>query len=95
MFALDKESGKIVWSFGLESRSESSPVAVYNDKGDAWIIQADESGTLTMLNGKTGEKCSTLDLGGKIQGSPAVYKDYLVIGTCSKDNSFMYGIKLN
>ena len=35
-----------------------------------------------------------LELGGKIQGSPAVYKDTLVIGTCDKDNSFMYGIKI-
>ena len=95
ILALNKKTGEVKWQYALTAEAVSSPVAVYNDKGDAWIIQADESGTLTMLNGKTGEKCSTLDLGGKIQGSPAVYKDYLVIGTCSKDNSFMYGIKLN
>ena len=35
-----------------------------------------------------------LSLGGEIQGSPAVYKDMLVIGTCSKDNAYMYGVRI-
>ena len=35
-----------------------------------------------------------LDLKGEIQASPAVYKDMLVIGTCSKDNAYMYGIRI-
>lgn len=30
----------------------------------------------------------------EIQGSPAVYKDMLVIGTCSKDNAYMYGVRI-
>ena len=38
--------------------------------------------------------CALKCMGGEIQGSPAVYRDILVIGTCSKDNAFMYGIKL-
>ena len=95
ILALEKSSGKVVWQYNLSAETVSSPVAVYNDKGDAWIIQADESGALTMLDGKTGEFKSTLNLGGAIQGSPAVYKNYLVIGTCSKDNSYMYGIRID
>ena len=72
----------------------SSPVAVYNKAGKAWIIQADQKGRLYLLDGRTGEIRSTLALGGQIDASPAVYNDMLVIGTCSKDNAAMYGIKI-
>ena len=94
ILALDKNSGQVVWEKALTDEAISSPVAVYDARGEAWIIQGDEGGNLTMLNGKTGAVRSTLNLGGSIQGSPAVYKNYLVIGTCSKDNAFMYGIRI-
>ena len=95
IIALDKASGKVAWQHKLSAETISSPVAVYNEEGDAWIIQGDENGDLTLLNARTGAVRSTLSLGGKIQGSPAVYKNYLVIGTCDKDNAFMYGIKID
>ena len=95
ILALDKETGKVVWQKSLSAEAISSPVAVYNKRGDAWIIQGDAGGNLTMLKGSTGEVCTTLNLGGEIQGSPAVYKDILVVGTCSKDNHMMYGIRIH
>ena len=94
VIAFNKDSGSVAWEYGLPAETISSPVAVYNEAGDAWIIQADGDGTLHLLDGRTGSLRSTLDLGGKIQGSPAVFKDILVIGTCSKDNSYMYGIRI-
>ncbi|MBR6184721.1 MAG: PQQ-binding-like beta-propeller repeat protein [Clostridia bacterium] len=94
IIALNKQSGAVVWEHALPDEAVSSPVAVYNARGDAWIIQGDEGGNLTMLDGLTGTVRSTLNLGGAIQGSPAVYKDYLVIGTCSKDNAYMYCLKI-
>ena len=92
--ALNKQNGEVVWEKALADEAISSPVAVYNDRGDAWIIQGDEGGNLTMLDGRTGAVRSTVNLGGSIQGSPAVYKDYLVVGTCSKDNAYMYCLKI-
>ncbi len=92
--ALNKETGEVAWQYHLNAEAISSPVAVYNEAGDAWLIQADKEGTLHMLDAQSGAYLSSLDLGGEIQGSPAVYKDTLVIGTCSKGNSYMYGIKL-
>ncbi len=94
VIAFNKSTGSPEWRFNMAANAVSSPVAVYNDAGDAWIIQADQDGTLHMLNGRTGREISSLDLGGEIQASPAVYKDTLVIGTCAKDNAFMYGIEL-
>lgn len=91
--AFNKADGSVVWTHDMAADSISSPVAVYNSEGRAWIIQADGEGTLYMLDGRTGSTLSTLNLGGKIEGSPAVYKDVLVIGTCSKDAQ-MYAIKL-
>lgn len=94
VIALNKDTGRVEWEYDLANETVSSPVAVYNEAGEAWIIQADGKGLLTMLDGETGKCCSTLNLGGNIEGSPAVYRNILVIGTCSKDNSYMYGIEL-
>lgn len=94
VLALEKSTGAVRWQKNLDTTAISSPVAVYNQAGEAWIIQADEGGTLHMLDGLTGTQRGTLSLGGSIQSSPAVYRDILVIGTCSKGNAYMYGIKL-
>ena len=94
ILALDKQTGRLVWEHALKDEAVSSPVAVYNEFGDAWIIQGDQGGNLTMLNARTGEVRNTLNLGGAIEGSPAVYRNYLVVGTCSKDNACMYGIRI-
>ena len=94
VIALDKETGAVKWTFEMAADSISSPVAVYNAAGKGWIIQAEGDGTLHLLDGLTGQERNSLALGGEIQGSPAVYRDILVIGTCSRDNAFMYGIKL-
>lgn len=94
VIALNKETGNVAWEYAMEHETVSSPVAVYNESGEAWLIQADESGLLHLLNASTGKLCSQLDLEGEIQASPAVFKNTLVIGTCSKDNAFMYGIAI-
>ena len=94
MLALNKQTGDVVWQRELEANAISSPVAVYNKDGRGWIIQADQKGRLYLLDGLTGQVRNTLALGGQIDASPAVYNDMLVIGTCSKENAFMYGIRI-
>ncbi len=94
VIAFDKTTGSIVWQQNMKDYSWSSPVAVYNEQGDAWIIQGDSAGVLHMLDGQTGSILSSLQLEGKIEASPAVYNDILVIGTSSKAASNIYGIQL-
>ena len=94
LLAMDKASGEIVWTYGLDAYSYSSPVAVYNAEGRGWIIQASSSGVMTLLDGVTGDVVNTLKVEGTIDASPAVYNDTLVIGTTGKNTSFIYGIKL-
>ena len=98
--ALDKETGKEKWKKELDTTAVSSPVLVYNDMGNAWLIQADESGVLHLMDAATGVELNTLDLGAPIQGSPAVYGNVLVIGTggttekSKQAEGAMYGIRL-
>ena len=94
ILALNENTGAEVWRCELSAEAISSPVAVYNANGKSWVVQADRNGVLYLLDGLTGEIRSKLDLGGDIQASPAVYNNMLVIGTCSKDNAYMYGIKI-
>ena len=94
LLALDQETGSIVWVRGLSARSESSPVAVYDETGRGWVIQASEDGEILLLDGLTGKVIHQLSVEGKIEASPAVYNDMLVIGTTGKDTSFIYGIRI-
>lgn len=94
VIALDRKSGAEVWRTPIAAGAISSPVAVYNQAGEAFIIQGDLGGRLTMMEGMTGRVLTSLDLGGSIEGSPAVYSDMLVVGTSSKDNANMYGVRI-
>ncbi len=95
LLALDKATGKVVWHKEMDAYCYSSPVAVYDESGRGWIIQASANGMLYLMDGLTGEVISTLQVNGVIEGSPAVYNNTLVIGTTGKDTSYIYGIALN
>lgn len=95
LIALDKNSGEVVWHKEMNAYSYSSPVAVYDEDGRGWIIQACSNGTIYLLDGLTGETVNTLSVNGVIEASPAVYDDTLVIGTTGKGTSYIYGIKIN
>lgn len=95
LIALDKQSGQEKWRYDMKAESISSPVAVYNEAGNGWVVQCDSAGNVTLLDGLTGYVCSTTNLGGTIEASPAVYRDKLVVGTCSKDNARMYCLQIH
>lgn len=94
MLALDKKTGEVVWQQNMQSFSWSSPVAVYNEAGDAWILQGDSSGILKLMDGQTGAVLNSIELDGAITGSPAVYNDMLVVGTSGKGVSKIYGVQI-
>ncbi|MEG2315421.1 MAG: PQQ-binding-like beta-propeller repeat protein, partial [Clostridia bacterium] len=83
------------WQSALTASAVSSPVAVYNENGDAWIIQAQSDGSIHLMDGKSGEIVNTLKLDGEITASPAVYGNLLVIGTTGKDTGAVYCIKID
>ncbi len=94
LIALDKDTGRTEWAMGMESRTESSPVAVYDGDGNGWIIQCAQDGNIYMVDGLTGREVGQLKLEAEILASPAVYNDTMVIGTTGKGTSDIYGIEI-
>ncbi len=92
LVALDAETGIEKWRYSLEYFAWSSPVAVYNDAGDGYILLGDTGGTLHFLDGSTGALLQTLPLNGNIEATPAIFNDTLVVGT---RNEKIYGITIH
>ncbi len=95
VIALEKKSGSLRWAYGLSSRSDSSPVAVYDASGNGRVVQCSSDGRIVMLDGLTGQEVSSLKVVGTIEASPAVYNGIMVIGTTGAGKSFIYGIAVN
>ena len=62
VIALNKADGKVVWETALESATLSSPVAIYNEDGDAWLIQAESNGKIHLMDATNGSILDTLTL---------------------------------
>ena len=101
VIALNKADGTVVWQTALESAALSSPVAIYNEDGDAWLIQAESNGKIHLMNASDGSILDTLTLTASEEGaqllidaSPAVYGNLMVIGTTGKNAGGVYCIKI-
>ena len=89
--ALDKQTGEVVWESLFDNYMWSSPVDVYDDEGNGYIIQGDSAGNLHILDGKTGYKLNSVTLNANIQSSPAVFNNTLVVAT---RGGTIYGVKI-
>ncbi len=78
--ALDKKTGEKLWEFPTKMYSWSSPVDFYDSNGKCYVAYTTFGGYLYILDGQTGEQLTSLDLGGKVEASPAVYNGHLVVG---------------
>ena len=91
LVALDTKTGRIVWEKYMSNYTWSSPVAVYDKDGNAYILVCDSAGNIRMLD-SNGNVLSSLNLGSNVEASPAVYENTLVVGTRGQK---IYGIKIN
>ncbi|MEN6338705.1 MAG: PQQ-binding-like beta-propeller repeat protein [Clostridiaceae bacterium] len=85
--ALDKSTGAVVWSVEQTNDYWSSPVVVYDEQGKAYLIQCDRGGYVTLYDASTGDELNTIDLGSRIDSTPAVFNNMLVVGTRGKGGS--------
>lgn len=85
--ALDKSTGAVVWSIEQSNDYWSSPVVVYDEQGKAYLIQCDRGGYVTLYDASTGDKLNSIDLGSRIDSTPAVFNNMLVVGTRGKGGS--------
>jgi len=79
--ALDKSTGEVVWEQQTQVYSWSSPVAVYDSEGNGYIVYCNSGFYMYLLDGLTGEVLDSVNLGGNIEASPAVFNGRVVVGT--------------
>ena len=84
LLALDTETGETVWEMPMSNYAWSSPVAIYEPDGNAYVVICDSAGYAMLVDGATGSRCYTISLGGLVEASPAVFEDTLVVGTRAK-----------
>ncbi len=82
--AYDKKTGNIVWSVEQTNDYWASPVVVYDAQGKAYLIQCDRGGIVTFYDASSGMQLSTIDLGSRIDSTPAVFDNMVVVGTRGK-----------
>ena len=94
LLALDKTTGAVRWTFKMAKYTWSSPVAVYDANGNAYIVVCEGSNTggkVFLLDGKTGTLLNTFEAEKNIEASPAVYGNMIVVGTRGMK---IWGIKI-
>jgi len=91
LLALDKESGKEVWTVDIDYYCWSSPTAVYTKEGKSYLIVCDSGGFMRLIEGVSGKELDRIPLEANIEASPAVYENMIVVGTRGQK---IWGIKL-
>lgn len=82
LVALDKKTGKEVWKLKMRRYAWSSPVAVYDENGNASICNRRlPKARFASVDGRTGKVLDSIELGSNIEASPAVFNDTIVVGT--------------
>ena len=94
LIALWRDTGATVWIHGMDDYCYSSPVAVYDEDGNGWIIQCASDGYIFLLDGREGNVIGRMRVDGVIDASPAVYRDIMVIPASSDIQSHVYAIRL-
>lgn len=92
LVAYDKATGEERWVKDLDAYTWSSPILLYDDDGNGYVVEFDSSGKCYLFDGRSGELLDKLDLGeGNFEASPAAFDNMIVIGS---RGSKIFGIKL-
>ena len=81
LVALDTITGDELWRLDMTYYAWSSPVGVYDENGNGYVVLCDSNGTAHFIDGTTGQVLDTEYLGGLVEASPAVYNNMIVVGT--------------
>jgi outer membrane protein assembly factor BamB len=84
LIALDKKTGKPVWTRELADYSWSSPIAITGDDGHQYGVFGDSAGMLHLFDPNTGEDLDTVSLEKNIEASPAAYGNMIVVASYAK-----------
>ena len=89
--ALRKDTGEIAWEFQSDMYSWSSPVDIYDENGNGYLLYCTTGGYMYLIDGLTGTRLDAINLGSNIEASPICYNNTVVVGTRGQQ---IYGVRL-
>ena len=85
IMAFDRNTGAVRWEITQTGNADyvSSPLVVYNARGDAYLIACDRDGGIRLYDAaRPGENALyALDLGERIDATPVAFNNYIVVAT--------------
>lgn len=85
LMAFDRKTGAVRWEITQTGNADyvSSPLVMYNARGDAYLIACDRDGGIRLYDAaRPGENALyALDLGERIDATPVAYGNYIVVAT--------------
>lgn len=91
LVALSTADGHEVWCCDFAGYPWSSPVPIYDENGNGYLIQCNSTGYIHLIDGQTGTILYEAPLGANVEASPAIYGNRIVIGT---RGGVIYGIEI-
>ena len=98
--AYDRNTGSVRWTITQTGNADyvSSPLVVYNARGDAYLIACDRSGGIRLYDAANPgqNSLSGLTLGERIDATPVAYGNYVVVATTgSTEQPRLFCLKLS
>lgn len=85
MVAFDTDTGEIKYQTPLNFYAWSSPIAVYNENDEMFIITADTIGTFYIIEGSTGKILFKKVMGNNFESTPIVIGNEIVVGSRGRE----------
>ena len=79
--AMNRKTGETVYEIPLKHYAWSSPVGFLNEKDEMFILTADCSGNMYLIDAKGGTLINTLHVGNNFESSPVVSGNSAVVGS--------------
>lgn len=79
--ALNRKDGSIAYRTNLRYYAWSSPVGFLNEQGKEYVLTADCSGNVYLIDGKSGEIITRKPVGANFESSPVVIGNSVVVGS--------------
>lgn len=100
IIAFDRSNGAVRWEIVQTGNADyvSSPLVIYNARGDAYLIACDRDGNIRLYDAaRPGENSLyALKLGERIDATPVAFNNYIVIATTgSLEQTRIFCLKLS
>lgn len=83
--AMDKNTGEIKYRVTLNNYSWSSPIALYNENNEMFIVTGDTSGNLYIIRGKNGAVLLKQHIANNFESSPIIIGNKIVCGSRGRE----------